>query len=107
MAGFVRQLGANIYTLMRKRNMAVPTLAERTGLSVRDVYRTIEGKLLLSPDVLQKLASALDTTPESLTSETLSEGITELEYMKAFKQPENLDKVLDILDDYVELKEAI
>lgn len=107
MAGFVRQLGANIYTLMRKQNMAVPSLAEKTGLSMRDVYRAIEGKLLLSPDALQSIASALETTPERLTSETISEGIPELEYMKAFKQPENLDKVLDILDDYVELKEAM
>lgn len=107
MAGFVRQLGANIYTLMRKRNMAVPTLAERTGLSRRDVYRTIEGKLLLSPDALQRIALALETTPEILTSESLTEEMSELGYMRAFKHPENLDKILDLFDDYVELKEAL
>ena len=107
MASFVRQLGANIYTLMKKQNMEVAVLAEKTGLSRRDVYCTIEGKLLLSPDALQRIASALETTPEILTSESLTEEISELGYMRAFKHPENLDKILDLFDDYVELKEAI
>ena len=31
----------------------------------------------------------------------------ELQYMKEFDNPDNLDKVLDLIDEYVELKESV
>ncbi len=33
--------------------------------------------------------------------------VPELQYMKEFSDPNNLDRILDLLDDYVELKEAM
>lgn len=33
--------------------------------------------------------------------------VPELQYMKQFSNTDDLDKILDLLDDYVELKEAM
>ncbi len=33
--------------------------------------------------------------------------LPDLQYMKEFDNPENLDRVLDLIDEYVELKESI
>lgn len=107
MANFGRMLGVNIAALMDKADIKREDLAERLGYSYRDISRLLEGKLLLPPIELERVATQLNTTKDALIHcETLN-SMPELQYMKEFDNSENLDKVLDLLDEYIELKESL
>ena len=98
MARFTRQLGANIYALMTQKGLNSESLAVQLGLSNRDMHRTIEGKLLLPPHKIEKIAGCLNVSTETLISNNFSYDVPDLEYMKEFKDQDNLDKILDIID---------
>lgn len=107
MARTGRKLGANIAILMREAGISYEELAAQLNLTLRDVSRLIEGRLLLPPRVLQKVAEALGRTKEDLMYYEAKNVLPELQYMKEFENPDNLDKVLDLLDEYIELKESL
>lgn len=52
-------------------------------------------------------AGFLRMTKEELLHYQADKLVPELQYMKAFSNADNLDKILDLLDEYVELREAI
>ena len=107
MARTGRRLGANIAILMREACISYEELATRLNFTLRDVYRLVEGRLLLPPKVLEKVAEALGRTKEDLMYYEAKDVLPELQYMKEFKNPENLNLVLDLLDEYIELKESL
>lgn len=107
MARTGRKLGANIATLMREAGISYEELATRLDFTLRDVSRLIEGRLLLPPKGLQKVAEVLGRTKEELMYYETKNVLPELQYMKEFENPDNLDRVLDLLDEYIELKESL
>lgn len=107
MANFGRSLGASIFTLMQNKGLDREKFAKQLNYSYRDVCRIIEGRLLIPPVELCKIANELGTTKKELLSCNMDTQVPELQYMKEFSNPENLDKVLDLLDEYVELKETL
>ena len=102
MARTGRKLGANIAMLMREAGISYEELATQMNLTFRDVSRMIEGRLLLPPRELNRVAEVLGTTKENLMYYEAKNMLPELQYMKEFKNPANLDKVLDLLDEYIE-----
>ena len=56
---------------------------------------------------IDKMASLLKTTKSELINHESDSLVPELQYMKEFSNPDNLDKILDLMDEYVELREAI
>ncbi|MBE5940684.1 MAG: helix-turn-helix transcriptional regulator [Lachnospiraceae bacterium] len=107
MANVGRRLGANIFTLMQNSGISREDFARQMNYTYRDVCRVIEGKLMLTPHELVKVAEVLGTTKKELLSCEVSDFVPELQYMKGFSNAENLDLLLDLLDEYVELKEAM
>ena len=61
---------------------------------------------MLPPRRIAELASALGTTKHDLLNLETDKAVPELEYMKEFTDLENLDTVLDLIDEYIDLKEA-
>ena len=61
----------------------------------------------MPPRELEHVADALGTTKDNLIHYEAKNMLPELQYMKEFKNPDNLDKVLDLLDEYIELKESL
>lgn len=104
-----RMLGVNIFTLMQKADISREKLAEQLGYTYRDIdiCRLIEGRLLLPPAELLKIAEKLNTTKDILVHYKSDGSVPELQYMKEFSDSDNLDKILDFLDEYVELQESI
>ncbi len=102
-----RRLGVNIFTLMQKAHISREDLAKQLGYTYRDVCRLTEGRLLLPPKELSKIAEKLDTTKEHLIHYESDSLVSELQYMKEFENRDNLDRVLDLLDEYVELRESM
>ena len=102
-----RKLGANIYTAMQNAGLDREQMADRTGYSFRDICRMLDGRLIITPIRLNKMAEAIGIEKTDLTGELDGNLAPELEYMKEFDNPENLDKILDLIDMYVELEEAM
>ncbi|MBR4606637.1 MAG: hypothetical protein IKO41_10500 [Lachnospiraceae bacterium] len=107
MANLGRKLGVNIMTSMQTSKVDLDSFAEQLGYSVKDVWNIIEGKVVIPPSDLERIASLLGTTKKDLIERESDSLIPDLQYMKEFSDPENLDKILDLMDEYVELREAI
>lgn len=107
MAKVGRKLGANIFTFMQNSGISREDFAKLLDYTYRDVCRVIEGKLVLPPVELARVASVLGITKKELISGEAYGVVPELQYMKQFDNAENLDRILDLLDEYVELKETM
>lgn len=107
MANVGRRLGVNISTCMLEANISLDSFAKHLGYSIKDVWNVIEGKVIIPPAELDKMASILKTTKSELINHESDSLVPDLQYMKEFSNPDNLDKILDLMDEYVELREAI
>lgn len=107
MANVGRKLGVNIFTLMQISGISREDLAEKLNYTYRDMCRILEGKLMLPPVEIEKIAEFFGKTKKELLSYEADKVVPELQYMKEFDNTDNLDKILDLLDDYVELKEVM
>ena len=107
MANIGRKLGVNIFTLMQNSGMSREDLAVKLNYTYRDMCRILEGRVMLSPVEIEKIAGALGKTKKELLDFEADKLVPELQYMKEFNNTGNLDKILDLLDDYVELKEVM
>ena len=107
MANIGRKLGVNIFTLMQNSGISRENLAVKLNYTYRDMCRILEGRVMLSPVEIEKIAGALGKTKKELLDFEEDKLVPELQYMKEFNNTGNLDKILDLLDDYVELKEVM
>ena len=107
MANTGRKIGVNIFTLMQNAGMSREELAEKLNYSYRDMCRVLEGKLMLPPAEVRKIADLFGKTKQELMHYKSEKFVPELQYMKEFSNTNNLDKILDLLDEYVDLKEAM
>lgn len=107
MSNVSRKLGINIDYYIRKNNNTLEGFAEKVGCSVRDIQSIVEGKVLLSPNMLEDIAKALNISREDLVSNDYGNRVPELQYRKKIKNPDNLDKILDLMDEYVKCRECI
>lgn len=107
MANNRRKLGVNIYTSMQHAGISCKDFAEKLNYSYRDMRKIIEGRLMLPPAEIKKIADALNMKKSDLLHCENERVVPELQYMKEFSDPDNLDIILDILDDYVEIKETM
>ena len=107
MANVGRKHGASVYALMQKANISLEDFSKAMGYSARDTWNVIEGKVIVPPMEFKKIAEVLGTTKKALLDYTPSETIPELQYMKKIENPENLDLILDLMDEYVECREVL
>lgn len=107
MANVGRKLGVNISTCIREADISLDSFAKHLGYSMKDVWNVIEGKVIIPPAELDKMASILKTTKSELINHESDSLVPELQYMKGFSNPDNLDRILDLMDEYVELREVV
>lgn len=107
MAGIGRKIGANIFTLMQNSGISREELAEKLNYSYRDICRILEGKLMLPPTEVKRIAELFGKTKQELLHYEADKFVPELQFMKEFSDTNNLDKILDLLDEYVDLQEAM
>lgn len=102
-----RKIGVNIFTLMQNAGMSREDLAEKLNYSYRDMCRILEGKLMLPPVEVKKIAECFGITKQELLHYEADRFVPELQYVREFSDINNLDKILDLLDEYVYLKESM
>ena len=106
MANFGRMLGDNIRDLMQKADIGPEVVAEQLNCGLNDVWNILEGKVVVIPDVLSKIAECLGVSEENLVKTDINEYLSRVECMEDFSNPDDYDFILDLIDEYVELVEA-
>lgn len=107
MANFGRKIGANIYEFMIQKGIQPVDFAEELQYSIQDVWNMIEGKIVVPPVEMNRIADFLCVSTSDLLNNETEALLPDLQYMKEFDNPDNLDVILDLMDEYVELRNAI
>lgn len=107
MANVGRKLGVSISAFLQKADISPESFAAKLGYTVKDAWKIIEGKLILPPVELDRIAAVLGTTKGDLMTFESEEMVPELQYLKEFSNLDNLDRILDLMDEYVECRECI
>lgn len=106
MASNLRLLGNNIKCMADEIKLDAKELASACGLSLSDIHRVFEGRLVLTPIQISAVANTLHCSINQLL--VRPEGFVSYgECMGDFKNPENEDKILNIIDDYIDLRESV
>ena len=109
---FIQQnmaVGDRIKHLRTAKNMTQSDLSEIVGLTYIQIGRYEKGKSNPSSDVLQKLASALDTTTDFLMSgdtEQVQAQLSDKELLKQFREVELMEEkdksiVKELIDAFI------
>lgn len=102
---FSRKLGVTICALMYSNGMSCEEFAHILKYSYRDMCRIIDGRLMLSPTELRKIAGVFGMTKEELIHYKLPDNIPEFKYINEFENSDSLNKIFNLMDGYVELIE--
>lgn len=105
MAAELRRLGSNIEKASKKNYTQVEDFASAINLSVKDVHRLFEGRLILSSSQLKVISEKVNTPMKKLLD--ISSKYTFVECVGSFKDVQNEDKILDLIDSYIDLSEAV
>lgn len=105
MAAELRRLGYNIEKASRKAFAQTEEFANAINLSLKDVHRLFEGRLILSPLQLKVISEKVNMPLKELLD--ISGKYTLVECMGSFRDEKNEDKILDLIDNYIDLVEAI
>lgn len=105
MAAELRRLGANIEEAYRAIYDSILEFAKDINLSENDVYRLFEGRLLLSPSKIKEVSRVLNKPLGELLD--VSGNYAFVECMGNFTNMSNEDKILDIIDNYIDLVETV
>ena len=105
MAAELRRIGNNIARASQAIFADEKEFATQVNMSVADVYRLFEGRLMLYPAKLKEVAKILNKSVSELLD--VSGDYKFVECMGHFNVKQNEDKILDIIDNYIDLLEAI
>ena len=104
---YLRTIGDNISLAMKQIGMSIESLSDSAGLSVYDLRRVIEGRLMLSADELSRIAVGLNTTVADLRAKRPQGDYSGLIHcMGHCNNLDNRDKILDYIDFYIGIQEA-
>lgn len=106
----IRVLGNNIRLLLNENGTSIEKFANALNYSCFDVKKLLDGRLLTTQGDINDIANYFNIPIEELLickDESLYKGKGSMVCTSNFKCPENKEKVLDILDMYCGLKEAL
>ena len=101
-----RMLGRNIQLDMEKKGISETDFASKLGYSLSELKKLFEGKMLIARHDLKNIAHCLNETYEELVRVRSKEEYEAIfDCMGSFSDEENEDKILNLIDMYIELKE--
>ena len=103
-----RIIGNNINLELKKQSMEMQDFGNKLGFSLSDVHRLIEGRLFIPPTQLSKIADILGITKEQILANQGMQKYNSLVHnFRDFKNEENQELVLDLIDMYADLAEVL
>ena len=104
----LRDLGYRIMTLSKNNEALISELCSKLNFSRLDLNRLFYGKLSLTPLQIKTVASTLSVSVEDLINYKNQDSYKDIVHcMSSFSSQENCNEVLDIIDSYVDIKEAL
>ena len=107
MAKLCRKIGVNIYTFIHNAGTTPEKFAKELNYSLKDMWGVVEGKIMLPPVELERIAKALGKSKDDIVRYDADRLAPDLAFMNEFSNQDHLDEILDLMDEYVEIKEAI
>lgn len=103
-----RIIGNNIAIELKSQSIGVASFADSIGYSLHEAHKLMEGRLFLPPMQLKKIADVLSISLERLLEHRgASEYNALIHNFRDFKNQENQELVLDLIDMYADLEEAL
>lgn len=103
----VRMLGNYVFNLAKDQGVENSRLAEILDCSEQQVVAFFKGRLFVSFSQLLSLADTLNVSVDALLAgdeESYNKSVVHC--MNDFSDPANREFILDIIDDYIDLKDA-
>ena len=103
-----RMLGSYTEYLAKQRGISVSSLSKLLSCTETQVQAFFKGRAFPSYNQLSALAKALDTTPWKLMAgdeQVYSETVFHCH--GTFSNPDNREMILDIIDDYMDIYNAV
>lgn len=105
---YSRIVGQNIELLMQRNGIQASMIAEQLGYSEIDVYKIMEGSLLITGSEMCEIAEVLHVDIAELEMTRDEEEYRPLLHcMGNYKNVESKDKIMDFIDLYIDLEEAM
>lgn len=101
-----RNIGFHLQALLKEKDIAIQTFSKDLDFPLKEMYFILEGRKILPPFLLKEFADYFEVNPEYfLNPYTKEESIPEHTYLFQFSNPKHIDEILDLIDDYADLKE--
>lgn len=103
----LRNLGYKVHSLLTSDPAKRGVLRERLNFSENDIARLEFGRLSLTPAQIKTTASVFSIEPEELVNYRNSDLYKDMIHcMSSFSSQEHCEEILDIIDSYIDIKEA-
>lgn len=103
---YSRVLGHNIESKINSTCGSINDFASKVNFSVRDLHKICEGRLSLAPRDLYAISNALNIDVSDIIEQDKFQD-KYVDCMGKFKNSDNQDKILDLIDMYIDLKESV
>lgn len=103
-----RELGFAIHELVQNNPEIERRLEKELDISSHELQKIYAGRLFLTGTDLQKIAGVCDTNLQALLAadrKVYDEKV--VHYMTAFRNRENREKILDLIDAYIDVCEEL
>ena len=103
----LRNLGYKVRSLLNSNPAKKDVLRERLNFSENDLTRLEFGRLSLTPAQIKTTASVFSIEPKELVNYKNSDSYKDMIHcMSSFSSQEHCNEILDIIDSYIDIKEA-
>ena len=103
-----RMLGNYIDHIAKSNGLSISELSKVLNCTETQVYSLIKGRAYASFDQLSKLAEALGISFDQMLSGDLqSYNASVVHCMNDFQDTSNREKILDLIDDYIDIIDAV
>lgn len=104
----LRDLGYKIMSLIENNENLKTELCSKLNFNKTDLNRLLFGKLSVTPIQLTTIATTLSVPVEELINYKNNDSYKDIVHcMSPFSSQKNCNEVLDIIDSYIDVKEAI
>lgn len=103
-----RALGNYVQRLAKSKNISEDELGLILNCSSNQIYSFFKGRAYASFQQLIIIADYLNTTVDDLLNGDIeSYNSSVVHCMNDFQNPDNREKILDIIDDYIDIVDAL
>lgn len=104
----LRDLGYKIMSLVNNKDSLKKQLCMKLNFSSTDLNRLLFGRLSVTPVQLTTIAETLSVPVEELINYKNNDSYKNVVHcMSSFSTQEHCNEVLDIIDSYIDIKEAV